>query len=361
MIPLVNCLLIGVLAHQIKREGTGSFLSVACVAFFLLYAAVCVKYFRLGDASSYNSFKAAISFLFIFIIMLIRFLEEQMYLFRARLAELKGQCGVNSHVSPLMVSLRSKAGAVAVIFTVFFALSARATYSYSLQPFITNMYAGITKTDEALRMFSGNPYYADADFIIYCDSTIYQRMAEYHSPFGRAYTVGHRSLHGFFLEAKSAFKPGDIYITDTVIDGIFNTTNAAPSFVNDVYSVFELDGGSVLFHDFDGMDIDLAYIDTPRGRAFVRPFISRNAGLYFMTLRAQSIGFVMTFFNAEAANSPLSAKTYVNGEMIGEFKMNDAYLTLNLGNIRLKEGANSISFEFDGDVSGMYLVELGIG
>jgi hypothetical protein len=347
-----NIILAAAILYQMRREGPASFLPVAAVSYFALHAAFCLRYFRYGESSSYSAFKSALSMSFIVVILLLRFLEERLDLFLGAVSGVKksGLAGLND--------LPSKKGFVtAVLFAACFAVNAHTTVK-NTRGFIERPFGSIGREHDVLASFASSPYYDESDFIIGVESVSDQWAAEYYAPAERTYVTG---LSGVARDAagpmmKDSFKPGDIYIAVTTAEKFSGTTDAEPVMINGVYSVFHMEGDSLLLYGCDGVSVKTDIKRMPDGaHVLARRVTDGKASLRFRALRDKTASFDMTFFR-EGGGMTGEVNAYVNGAFVSSFPGAGPSVEVNMNDIPIREGINEISFEFGGDVSGVFAV-----
>jgi hypothetical protein len=340
-----NLLAAAVLARQLKKEGFNSFLSVSFVLYMLLHAFFCLRYFDRQSATSYNSYKSALSLSFIAIILLLRFAEER----------LDGFCGFWEAAKD---KLRRPASFLhnclpAAVFLALLAFNARTSWR-NIE--LLRMASGtkLTKSAEALRYFAESPSYSASDFIVNSDFVLEQYTAALYLPFGRTWTIGYAGGDSWHRAMKDSIAIGDIYISSTIAEEYFCTVLAPEMFRNGLHSVFQIDGRSVLRTDYEGLSYAPAAIDSPRGHTLSLKLTGREAVFKYASASARDAYFGFSFFGENMGNA--SAIARFNDLPAGEFAASEGYIDVELSGLPLKQGANEITVAFHGDAAGVALV-----
>jgi hypothetical protein len=343
-----NAVMISVVIAQLFREGPPSFTSLCFAAYALTHAFFCVRYFKFGEAASYNAFKSALSMSFIVIILVLRFLGEQLDNFRRGVLE--------------YVHERKKfpaAGALCcALFAVALALNVLATVN-NLGWLASIQDGGLTRSNEAVGFFAESPSYAKSDFIINSDKQLLQFSTVCYAPLGRAYTNGYGGNENDSQRVmKDSISAGDIYISESALENYFSSVNERSVFENDIYRIFRLDEDSVILSAYSGMSRVPRTLVTPEGRVLGRRVTSGAAEMEFLSVSDRDAGIAMTFFDGNAGASP--AGVFVNGAFAGEFHGDGEYLRLSFEGLPFKKGKNFIKIEFSGDISKLSLTRLEI-
>ncbi|MDR1020788.1 MAG: hypothetical protein LBL73_08520 [Synergistaceae bacterium] len=360
-----NFIILSILVHQLRKEGLSSRLSVTFFSYFALYLIFAFAYYRHGEKSSYNVYKAAVSLSFIVYILLLRFLDE--YLTGFYESFLKQIQKARHQGARFLVSLvKSRGSLAAFLFIVFFTFGIRGSYSVYLKPLSEGRSHGITTEHEALKAFVCNPLYASADFILDSSDGFHQMMAEYYSPLGRAFTVNN---FGYSLrEMKESFKEGDFYVSNTHPPKIYDV-NARLLFTNSIYSVSELEKDSILISGYSPLETRLL---NREGRISPSMQVTENeASFQFISLHDRITRFNIDFLLQDQGESSFGLRAFVNGEEVpGQFltsglskiEQSTDSTNLYLASIEIKEmalweGVNDISFELSvsGDEPELYV------
>jgi hypothetical protein len=350
-----NYIILSVLLHQLRKEKLFSLFSATFVSYLLLFVVFSLLYYRHGEQSTYKVFKAAVSMSFIVFILIIRFLEEYLNSFYESILRLRQNISW-SNALHLGASLpREKGFVAALLFIVFFSLNIRGTYAGYLEPLSGERPMGISSEHEALKLFTDNPRYAGADFILNCDHSFHQMMAEYYSPLGRTFTSNYKSYAQ--RNMKESFEPGDFYVTDGTVREIYNV-DAELLFINNIYSVFRLKKESILPADNAGIDQLAGFINTQQGRTIARRVTENEVSFLFISLIERTSDLSIVFFNSSEDAPNLSLGAFVNGKFVSKAALTKRFSTVDLKDITLSRGDNVISFTFDGDYSSMWMANL---
>jgi hypothetical protein len=353
MLIASNILVSAAIIYQLKREGVFSFLSAALISNVLVYIFFCYEFYRHGSNLSYNAYKGALSLSFIIYIFMARFIEERLGRFMDGVRNLW-----RLHKTSAILKIPKERGfIIALIFCIFFYMNLCGMYK-NLAPLFTNPVGAVGNEHSSLRAFSDSPNYEDSDFILSCDSILLQLAAEYFTPYGRTYMSGYSGLEGFSRRVmKESLKPGDIYVTATMTQNTIETTNAGSLFINDIYSVFQLDDESLMLYDYRGLYHAVDFFSTDGEEMVVKRINNNNVALMLFAMKPKPAGLSMRFLDLRREDQR-SAKVSSNGEFFGEFKVKDGYIDVVLTDIPLREGINEITLKFDGNVKGVALAGL---
>ncbi|MDR1509730.1 MAG: hypothetical protein LBS53_08830 [Synergistaceae bacterium] len=343
-----NALLIPVILCQMKREGFSSFLSISCVSYILLYIAFCAMFFSLGDKSSYNAFKGALSMSFILVILILRFLERDLN----GIVSLARGLRVRGGGSPAYPPIRE--WITAGVFILFFSLNAAATGN-NLRRFYMTEEGGLDRDGDIISAYAESGEYAESDFIINSDSRNHQLSAAYHAPWGRTYTSGYGGVDGDSERAMKDFiKPGDIYATLSMVEDAFNTSDGVTLFENGTYRISRLGSSSLLVSDYGGFHHTMSLAGTPRGRKMVRRVNDGAIEFEIMSLAEKSADITLTFFDPMSAAQEITA--FVGKEKFDPvLNASDEFIEAELRGVPLNGGKNYLRLMISGDVSMMSL------
>jgi hypothetical protein len=357
-----NLLAAAVLARQLKKEGMVSFLSVSFALYLLLHAFFCLRYFDRQSATSYNSYKSALSLSFVAVILLLRFAEEQLdgfWFFWEERIKISRSAGDRQGAS-FLCALHNAGGSLtaAAIFLALFAFNARASW-LNIARLEAAPGTKLTKSAEALRYFAESPAYSAADFIVNSDFALEQFTAAFYLPFGRTWAIGYIGYLGgesaLYRAMKNSIAIGDIYVSSSVAEEYFATISAPRLFRNDVHCVFRIDGASILRTDYEGLSHDpAAAIDSPRGRTLSLKLTGREAVFKYASASERDAYFGFSFFGENLRNA--SAVVTFNDLPAGEFEASNGYIDVELNRLPLKMGANVITVTFQGDIGAASLV-----
>jgi hypothetical protein len=343
-----NAVIAGMILDQMRREGYTSFLSVSCVSYILLYIAFCAMFFRIGNSSSYNAFKGALSMSFILVIIMLRFFEHGLNVVaswsRGLLTRKDGK------TPPRFPPFRESAAAV--FFTLFFFMNAVGTANL-LRFYYMNPQGSLNADGDAIEMYAENGEYADSDFIINADTPVYHLGAVYHAPWGRTYTASYSGIdEGAERVMKGFIRPGDIYVTVPEAEDVFNTSDAAMLFENASYRISRFGSSSLLVSDYGGLSNRFDLANTPSGTKLVRRLKGDMVGYEIMSLVERRIDITVTFFDPAMAAFEIVA--FVNGEEFkAEYAALNHFIEARLRDISLVKGMNYLYFEISGDTSMM--------
>ncbi|MDR1965696.1 MAG: hypothetical protein LBQ36_03220 [Synergistaceae bacterium] len=344
-----------VILRQLRREGLRSFLSVSFAIYFLLLLCFCLRYFDLGEKSSYNAYKSALSLSFIAVILMLRFLEDHLGRFISNLKELRANWASPRRLGDFLPM--GKGLIVAALFAAFFCLNVSSTWR-DLNLFLGSKDNAITKDLDILTFYANSPHYSGSDFIINFDLPLPQLSATYGAPFGRAYTSDYGGILGDSRrQMKGSFASGDIYIASTALERSLATTDAAPIFQNDVYSIHRLAPESLILFDYKGLSHQPKKFLWSGGDGFLRVVEENSVILEYMTMKERSADLSVTFYDFGESGAQ-NASLYVMGQRVRDFSSNDSFIKVLLEGIELKPGINDITIEFGGDVSGLALIDL---
>jgi hypothetical protein len=338
LLAVSNAVIVSVIAYQLRREGVRSFLSLTFAAYLSLHLFFCLKYFKVGEVTSYNVYKSALSLSFIAVVILLRFLEDRLNRFAADV-NMKKPWGN-----------RAGLGTV-VVFAAVFSLNARASW-IDLNAFPISTETAMTRYHDTIKHYAQSSSYAGSDFIVSSDSPLLQLYAMYNTPLGRTYTTDYGGNTGnSWRVMKSSFKNGDIYIVSAKYDAVFATTDAPQVFANPAYNIFTLEEGSIVQYDYHGLSHFASEGRIGGEPALIRTLASNKISLEYMVMKDKSIGFSMKFYDFSPDNRKMTVRAYANRELIGEFAFIGRRADVRLADIALSPGVNDIRLEFDGDVS----------
>jgi hypothetical protein len=342
---IANALMLPVIIWQLRKEGVLSFITGSCVIFFLLHLFFCLRYFGIGEITSYNVFKSALSLSFILVIVTARFLEGSLPALSDMALPLKGAA--------------RKRLMTAVVFCLLFCLNVMGTWNgVTVFYRAKSLDTAITKDSFVVKYFADSPAYAASDFIINTNLLLDQLTAAYFAPAGRAYGIG-QDDKGRMI--KKSLKAGDLYIVDSYYDFSHKTTDARKLVENDKYSVYQLDEDSVVMADYGGFEIFVRYANIGGNRELIRPLMENTANLYFYAIKGKPVDFRAVFFNGQGGEErSLGVKMYVNDELAYERRFSEEFMQIGLDGVDFQDGVNYITFEFDGDVSNTSLMKLDI-
>jgi hypothetical protein len=80
-----------------------------------------------------------------------------------------------------------------------------------------------------------------------------------------------------------------------------------------------------------------------------------KVSLKIRALKDKTVSLAMTFFR-EGENMTDRVNAYVNGVFVSSFSGGGESVKADMSDIFLREGANEVSFEFDGGISGIFAV-----
>jgi hypothetical protein len=339
LLLISNAVLIFTLIYQLKREGFMSFISVSCILFILTHIAICVKYFSLGETSSYNAFKSALSLSFAVYILIIRFLEER---FNGIREAAGGAVRLTfKRVAACTVSL--------ILFVSCIPLNIKATLNYLDIFDRVSSDDALTKSFEAVKKFASNAAFRDSDFIVNIDIPLSKYGAAYFAPFGRTYicAYGGLTLDGINT-MKDSFKPGDIYVASVLFEKNFNTVKGSLLLENDALKIYQLNDESVIQYDYKGFSYRPEKIIINDAQEYiVRQVFDDTVRIVYLARKDITADISMTFQNF--GNEPLSANVYLRDALIAKSSQDEGGLIkIGLTGVTLKSGLNGLTLKFEG-------------
>jgi hypothetical protein len=348
MLAASNVIFISAMLCQMRREGYASFLSLSCLAFLLLHLAVCLMFFRPGERISYNVQKSALSFSFVPVLLVLRFLS-------GAFSELAGPGSLRAKWRPVIM---------AAVFAVFFALNAGA---YVRNFYAARKYVGpddprITSDNDIISRMAENPFYDDSDFILNTSRPVTYWTAVAYAPAGRTYTNDYAGVGSDEnRHMKENVSSGDIYMAYPPYEADISTVRAPKIFENGTYAVFRLEGDSVVLYDYSGLSLRIVeLVDFDGNRKTGRFVTDGPVVLKFASVSDTVSDISALFFDLREDASDLKIFVKFNGVPVGVFPPVRNECRISLPELRLKAGINELSFESEADLKDLVLAGLKI-
>ena len=324
----INALLLYVIVRQIISEGISSFLSVFLLSLTGIYIIFIIMY---ADGAVYNVFKASISFAFIFLIFIMRYVEK------AFLSDNKIIKSVVTLCLALFIGLNLFASAI-------FSLQ---TANVSGINQFNHMHGVITQNHKDLSLVANDETHQNSNFILNHAKQWDQMVAEYYSPTGQTFSTM-RLMNNMISAPKHSFNTGDIYIEATLFPEIFKM-NAELLLQNEIYSVYLMTDDTIYFSDHSGISDLISRVTIPGDvsrLSTARRINNDTISLTFISNQNTLNTFTAGFYHY-VPDEVIIITAYFNDFLIGEFPLENDYTEIRLDDIDVKAGANIVTFKIN--------------
>jgi hypothetical protein len=306
-----NVAMLEMIMRRAAAEGRKSFMTSCCVNCFLVYIFFCLWYYRPGELTSYNPYKAALSMSYIAVIMIIRF--------------------ANAHAR----------GALAkVAFAAVLALSLVGAYRGNSLIRDGAPYVKVTRAHAEFGEKLNLGGYGAANFFVLNDAGGAGTFAPHYLPFGRSAVLG-TSAPGAPAAVHRMFAPGDVLVSGAAMPEIYENTAEREIFANAAYRARELSPGSIVLYDMRGLGRCAFLAASPAGPVAAREITDNRAVILFASLRAVRADFSASLYIPGAERrGRLKAYLFVNGKRAGRFNAEGEFSPTVFRGVEIREGIN---------------------